>query len=144
MDTETTMKEIATSHPAVARTLDKLQINYCCNSGGKLSLAEACQNANLNAIEALEKHRKASPLPLACFGSIENPLRQMHSEHDAVIELLTRMRQLTNGFIPPAEVCTSYRTAMQSLEALEADLLQHIQLENEVIFPLARDLAAKV
>ena len=94
-------------------------------------------------IEALEKHRHGeAPMPAACFGSIENPLRQMHSEHDAVTAILTRMRQLTNGYTPPADVCTSYRTTLQSLEALEADLLRHIELENDVLFPQARELAA--
>jgi regulator of cell morphogenesis and NO signaling len=58
--------------------------------------------------------------------------------------LLARMRLLTNDYEPPADVCTSYRTTLQSLQALESDLLSHIALENDVLFPQAKKLAASV
>ena len=94
-------------------------------------------------IEALEKHKlEGTPLPPACFGIIDNPLRQMESEHAAVTGLLQRLRQATSDYVPPADLCTSYRIALQAMENLEADLLRHIQLENEVLFPRAREMAS--
>ena len=103
------------------------------------------ENVLFPYIEALEKHHRgeASP-PVACFGSIENPLRQMHNEHETVMALLARMRLLTNDYETPADVCTSYRTTLQSLQALESDLLSHIALENDVLFPQAKKLAESV
>lgn len=237
MDSTSLMKEVALSHPNVARTLDKLRLNYCCDNGGRASLAEACQNAGMEVavvlaeleraqlltatdaspeaygspkalighildrhhaftrselsrlqslltrlqerhgesrpelpaiaqcfqalsddllphllkeenilfpyVVALEQHREhASALPDTCFGSVENPLRQMELEHDNVRALLARMRQLTNNYTPPPEVCTRYRITLQSLECLEVDLIQHIHLENDVLFPLARRMEA--
>ncbi len=235
MDTHTLMKEIALGHPACARVLDNLRLNYCCDGGGRLGLEQACQAAGqdpeavlaclkqaqipdtlsewdgssatslirhivdthhvftrdqlahleimlerlvrrhaearpeLNGIqsvfhdlrddliphlmkeesilfpyiEALEKHKlEGTPLPPACFGIIDNPLRQMESEHAAVTGLLQRLRQATSDYVPPADLCTSYRIALQAMENLEADLLRHIQLENEVLFPRAREMAS--
>ncbi len=96
-------------------------------------------------IEALEKHKlEGTPLPPACFGVIDNPIRQMESEHTAVAGLLQKLRQATSDYAPPGELCTSYRIALQAMENLEADLLRHIQLENKVLFPRALALAQTV
>jgi regulator of cell morphogenesis and NO signaling len=37
--------------------------------------------------------------------------------------------------------CATYRSAYRALEALERDLMRHIHLENNVLFPAARALA---
>ena len=96
-------------------------------------------------IEALEKHQQEqSPLPPACFGVIDNPIRQMEGEHAAVTGLLQKLRQATSSYAPVGELCTSYRIALQAMENLEADLMRHIQLENEVLFPQALALAQTV
>ena len=93
-------------------------------------------------IEALEQHvREGTPLPDACFGIIGNPIAQMEYEHAAVTGLLQRLRQATQDYVPPTETCTSYRIALQALEKLGTDLLRHIHLENEVLFPKAVALA---
>jgi len=237
METQRLMKEIALSAPACARVLDTLGVNYCCDGGGRLDLAQAClaagqdpsmiiarleqakdatdfadwtggpasalirhildthhvftreQLAHLDImlerltrrhgearpelheiqaifqdlrddllphllkeenilfpyIEALEQHQSAgSPLPAACFGVIDNPLRQMESEHAAVTGLLQKLRQATADHALPADACASHRIALQALENLEADLLRHIHLENEVLFPQALALAQTV
>ncbi len=96
-------------------------------------------------IEALEKHRHGeAPMPAACFGVIDNPIRQMESEHAEVVSLLQKLRQTTSDFVPPADLCTSYRIALQTMENLEADLLRHIHLENEVLFPQALALVQTI
>ncbi|MDD5034724.1 MAG: iron-sulfur cluster repair di-iron protein [Methylococcaceae bacterium] len=96
-------------------------------------------------IEALERHRtQAAPLPDACFGVIDNPIRQMIGEHETVGELLKHLRKLSQDYMLPADGCPSYRAAYQDLEALETDLMRHIHLENNLLFPQARKLAGPV
>ena len=46
-----------------------------------------------------------------------------------------------DDFTVPADGCTTYRVAMQELEAFERDLHQHVHLENNILFPKARALA---
>jgi regulator of cell morphogenesis and NO signaling len=93
-------------------------------------------------IEALEAHRhRAEPPPESCFGSIANPIRVMTAEHDAVGGLLKQMRRLTVDYTPPADPCPNYRALYAALEGLETDLLRHIHLENNILFPRARELA---
>ncbi len=73
----------------------------------------------------------------SCFGTVANPIRAMLGEHDLVGELLHRIRDLSRDFALPAEACGSYQSLFMGLADLEADLHQHIHLENNVLFPKA-------
>lgn len=46
-------------------------------------------------------------------------------------------RALTADLVSPAEACESWRGLYQSLAQLEIDLMEHIHLENNVLFPRA-------
>jgi regulator of cell morphogenesis and NO signaling len=71
------------------------------------------------------------------FGSVENPIRAMSSEHDAAGDLLARLRAVTSGYAVPADGCASYQSLYQRLEALELDTHLHIHKENHSLFPRA-------
>jgi regulator of cell morphogenesis and NO signaling len=60
---------------------------------------------------------------------------RMKSEHSAVGELLGRMRGESQDYAIPQWACTSYRTLFAELERLELDTLQHVHLENHVLWP---------
>ena len=65
----------------------------------------------------------------------------MEDEHQWVGDAMKRIRQLTDDYAVPADGCTTYRVAMQELEAFERNLHQHVHLENNILFPKARALA---
>jgi regulator of cell morphogenesis and NO signaling len=65
------------------------------------------------------------------------PIRVMLQEHDDHGANLARTRALTTDFVPPPEACTTWRALYGALEKLEADLMEHIHLENNVLFPRA-------
>ncbi|MGS0682767.1 iron-sulfur cluster repair di-iron protein [Shewanella sp. 125m-7] len=77
-----------------------------------------------------------------CFGHIANPINAMQYEHDDALQILEKISQLTNGFEPPAHACTTWRVCYASLAEFEADLKQHIYLENNILFPKALALTA--
>jgi len=60
---------------------------------------------------------------------------RMHQEHLAVGDLLARLRTLSDDFTTPEWGCNTYRVLMAELEALEADILRHVHLENHVLIP---------
>jgi regulator of cell morphogenesis and NO signaling len=70
-------------------------------------------------------------------GCIEHPLRVMQHEHDQVGTLLRELDELTCGYCPPSGTCASYAALYAGLEDLQADLHEHIHLENNVLFPSA-------
>ena len=78
------------------------------------------------------------------FGTVNNPVRMMMSEHDAAGEMLKQIRTLSSNFVCPPEACLSYGSLYEALEGLEKDLHQHIHLENNILFPRAIELEAKV
>ncbi len=82
-------------------------------------------------------------MPSFHCGSLRNPISVMLSEHDAVGDLLTRLRHLTDGYAPPADGCASYVACFAAMEELEADTHLHIHKENNVLFPLVVDLEAE-
>lgn len=78
------------------------------------------------------------------FRTAKNPIGAMEHEHELVGELLRRLRVLTTDFQVPADACNTYRVTFAKLRELEADLHEHIFLENNVLFPKALELEALV
>ncbi len=89
-------------------------------------------------IEKLEQATSAGkPAPLAPFGSISNPVRMMEMEHESAGRALEEIRTLTSAYTPPEGACFSYKTLYSALKDFEADLHQHVHLENNILFPRA-------
>ena len=91
------------------------------------------------AIEEAERAREEgrSPAPLP-FGSLDNPIRMMMLEHDNAGEALSQMRNITGSYTLPADACGTFRALYSGLQEMEADLHQHIHLENNILFPRAQ------
>ena len=70
-----------------------------------------------------------------CCGGVANPIHQMEHEHDGAGALLVNMRQTTANDTSPDDACQTFSALYDALEALEADLHEHIHLENNVLFP---------
>ena len=73
------------------------------------------------------------------FGTVRNPVRMMMREHDRAEELLASLYATTNGFQPPADACIAQKTVYAALAALRIDLLRHMSLENDLLFPRAME-----
>jgi regulator of cell morphogenesis and NO signaling len=84
----------------------------------------------LEALAADDETLAASP-----FGTIQAPIGMMEHEHDDAAKALARLRQLTNGYTPPADACNTFRGLYFGLAELEKALHEHIHLENNVLFP---------
>ena len=61
----------------------------------------------------------------------------MYHEHDHIQGALETFRELTNGYTIPSNACTSHYLVFSLLKELDEDLVQHIFLETNVLFPKA-------
>ena len=61
-------------------------------------------------------------------------------EHEHAGELMRRIRELTSDYTPPTDACNTYRALFAKLEEFEEDLHRHVHLENNILFPAARDI----
>jgi regulator of cell morphogenesis and NO signaling len=77
------------------------------------------------------------PARQPAFGTVKNPVQMMMMEHDSAGGALRSIREASNGFTAPEDACISYRTLYSALQEFEADLHQHIHLENNILFPRA-------
>ncbi|MCC6644050.1 MAG: iron-sulfur cluster repair protein YtfE [Polyangiaceae bacterium] len=66
---------------------------------------------------------------------VHMPIRMMMQEHDDHGVVLRNIRQLASNFEPPGEACATWRALYAGLKKLEAELMEHIHLENNVLFP---------
>jgi regulator of cell morphogenesis and NO signaling len=62
--------------------------------------------------------------------------------HEEVETFLSQIRDLTRNFTPPLGICLSYKKFYSGLHTLEHDLLEHIYLETDILFPRSMELEA--
>lgn len=74
------------------------------------------------------------------FGTVNNPIQMMESEHTDAGDSFSHIRTLTGDLVPPEAACTSWRVLYAQLLEFEADLHTHIHLENNLLFPRAIQL----
>lgn len=88
-------------------------------------------------VEMEQAVSRGYPVPPCRFGTVQNPVRMMVMEHDSAGAALRELRSASSNYTTPADACVTYKTLYAALEAFEADLHQHIHLENNILFPRA-------
>ena len=74
------------------------------------------------------------------FGTVQNPVSMMEHEHDSAGNALHTLKEISRGYTAPPDACVSYQTLYKALAEFEADLHQHIHLENNILFPRALEM----
>ena len=67
-------------------------------------------------------------------GAARSPISMMRFEHDQHGEALARLEALTDDITAPADACNTWSALYAGLARLREDLMQHIHLENNVLF----------
>ena len=65
---------------------------------------------------------------------VQGPISMMRFEHEQHGEGLDELARLTNDITPPAGACVTWRALYTGLTQLREDLMQHIHLENNILF----------
>ncbi|WP_118776582.1 iron-sulfur cluster repair protein YtfE [Haemophilus haemolyticus] len=63
------------------------------------------------------------------------PIRVMEMEHDEAGQDVEVIKSLTNNCIPPADACFSWKALYSGINEFIDDLMHHIHLENNILFP---------
>jgi regulator of cell morphogenesis and NO signaling len=86
----------------------------------------------------------AYPPSHACFRSVMHPIFIMEQEHESTDHLMAQLIRLTNHFEPPSWACATHIALFAGLRKFEAGLKEHVRLENDVLFPGAIQLEARL
>ena len=97
------------------------------------------------ALEAMEQelvahmHKEEAVLfPMLRAGGnsfVSQPIAMMRHEHNDHGEALEHLASLTNDITPPMGACNTWRALYTGLAQLRDDLINHIHLENNILFP---------
>jgi regulator of cell morphogenesis and NO signaling len=78
------------------------------------------------------------PLIISGLGTqAKMPVMVLEREHDDHGQNLAKLRELARNFEAPPEACGTWRALYLGLAELERELMEHIALENNVLFPRA-------
>lgn len=66
---------------------------------------------------------------------VDQLIQFLISEHEDSGKELQQLRKITENYTLPANACNSYTSLFSQIESFESDLLQHIHLENNILFP---------
>jgi regulator of cell morphogenesis and NO signaling len=69
------------------------------------------------------------------IAGLDAPIACMRHEHDGHGAHLRELDRLTNGITVPADGCRTWQALYAGLAKLSDDLMEHIHLENNVLFP---------
>jgi regulator of cell morphogenesis and NO signaling len=125
--------------PELVELARKVEDRHAAKQSCPRGLADHLQSVHESVLDHLAKEEMVLfPLILSGQGiHAAGPIQAMEHEHRDHARNLERIRELTNSLTLPPEACASWQALYLRLNQLEADLMEHIHLENNVLFPRA-------
>lgn len=146
IDPRSTLADLVIARPELAARLDTVGLDYCC--GGQRSLAEAVDAAGLD-LEAVAADLDAVPSRPATAtepqwddaAGLVDHLEAMH--HAYLREALPRLVALADKVAGVhGERHPELLGVAEAVHAIRADLEPHLDKEEQVLFPMIRELVA--
>jgi regulator of cell morphogenesis and NO signaling len=115
----------------------KVEQVHAAKPGVPAGLADTLQHA----LGELEVHMKKDELILFPAmrrhgaGPLDGPIAQLRHDHVDHGELVERITQLTDDFTVPEGGCGTWRALYAGAAQFKDDLIEHIHLENNILFP---------
>ncbi len=122
------------SHPQLAQLYD-LYHNLAAELSGHFMKEEKVLFPFIKALVVAQKNGDRTSLHQQ--PSLTEPIHMMEADHESAGDILAQIRKVIHQYTPPQNSCNSFKLLYQKLEDLEADLHQHVHLENNVLFPKA-------
>lgn len=150
---------VRTETPPIQRWLDKVvaahgerhpEVIRIRHSFAAMSseLSQHMAKEELILFPAIARLEGGAPSPgdragIAGCGSLAQPVRMMMIEHDHSGRDLADIREASGDYTPPPDACATFRALYHGLQEFESNLRQHINLENNILFPRSLALEAR-
>jgi regulator of cell morphogenesis and NO signaling len=72
--------------------------------------------------------------------TVKTSLAQLDREHEEIGDAVHTIRDLSNNYGIPDDVCNTFMLTYRMLKEFEDDLHKHVHLENNILFPKAAQL----
>ncbi|MBP0464225.1 iron-sulfur cluster repair protein YtfE [Roseomonas sp. PWR1] len=83
----------------------------------------------------MKEEQALFPMMRAGAPTLSVPIGIMRDDHDDHGARLRELEALTNNHLPPEGACTTWRALYNGTAKFASDLVEHIHLENNVLFP---------
>jgi regulator of cell morphogenesis and NO signaling len=133
---DTYHERLRTTLPDLLRMARRVEQRHGEKPSCPRGLAAHLEAMHASVVDHLRKEEQIL-FPLIVTGqgwSAAAPVHVMELEHEHHREDLLTLRRLTDDLTPPAEACTTWRALYLGLLELERELMEHIHLENNVLF----------
>jgi len=87
------------------------------------------------AIKRMDGQPIASVESAISPAALDMPIMVMEEEHERAGDLIKSIRSRTNHYMPPSHACPTFQLTYAMLQEFDNDLIQHIHLENNILFP---------
>lgn len=118
----------------MARRVEAVHREHPDLPAGLAQLLEAMERELLSHMEKEE----AILFPMLKAGGnplVVHPIGVLRGEHTGHGELLDNLAAMTHDATPPADACNTWQALYLGIKQLSDDLINHIHLENNVLFP---------
>lgn len=140
----TTLADIVTAHPDLARELETRGLDYCC--GGAETLADACRSNELDVdtvladLAAIDVDEAPPAWTTMSVAELVDHIESTH--HQYLWAELPRLSTLADKVVSVhAERHPELKEIAACYATLRADLEPHLTKEEHELFPMARELA---
>lgn len=123
--------------PELIRMARRVEAVHRDNPNTPHGLADALETMEQELLTHMHKE-EAVLFPMLRAGGnsfVSQPITMMRHEHNDHGEALEHLAQLTNDITPPMGACNTWRALYTGLAQLREDLINHIHLENNLLFP---------
>jgi len=87
------------------------------------------------AIKRMDGQPIASVESAISPAALDMPIMVMEEEHERAGDLIKSIRSRTSHYTPPVYACPTFQLTYVMLQEFDNDLIQHIHLENNILFP---------
>jgi regulator of cell morphogenesis and NO signaling len=109
-----------------------------------VGLADLLEQAQEELLDHMQKEEEIIFPNLKAGGTamVAYPIGIMRQEHTSQGAMLEHLMALTHDAVPPVGACNTWRALYAGIAQLGDDLINHIHLENNVLFPQFEPMAA--
>jgi regulator of cell morphogenesis and NO signaling len=131
--------QIAVELPGATAIFRRLKLDFCC--GGQIPLSQACEQKSLDTAAVLEELSRldrpaTQEAPQSPNAMIDHILERFHAVHREQLPELIRMARRVEAVHRDSPHVPHGLAA--HLEAMESELLEHMAVEETVLFPALR------
>lgn len=123
--------------PELIRMAHRVEAVHRSHPAVPAGLGDALERMEAELIEHMEKEEQVL-FPMLTQGRhpmAKHPIAMMRHEHTEHGKVLDNLDRLTHDMQPPSDACNTWRALYVGLAQLKDDLIAHIHLENNVLFP---------